>query len=113
MLNPAAFFTAARIPLICLLTVAAVFGSLDLFGAQRDITWTHLATTAETGSNTITVDTAVDWTEGDEIVVTTTSFNPWETETFTISSVSDDMMTLTLNASLQYNHLCKLTISVR
>ena len=88
--------------------VAADFGGLDLFGAPRTITWTHLARTAESGSDTITLETAVDWSAGEEIVITMTSFNPWETETFKISSVSEDMKSLSLNASLQYKHLCKL-----
>ena len=88
--------------------IAAVFGGLDLFGEPYNITWTHLARTADNGSNTIILETAVDWNIGDEIVMTTTSFNPWETETFKIASVSGDMKTLTLNASLQYKHLCKL-----
>ena len=88
--------------------IAAVFGGLDLFGQPCNITWTHLAKTADNGSNTISLETAVDWNVGDEIVMTTTSFNPWETETFKIASVSVDMKTLTLNASLQYKHLCKL-----
>ena len=85
-----------------------MFGGLDLFGAPHNVTWTHLARTAESGSDTITLETAVDWKVGDEIVMTTTSFNPWETETFKIATVSGDMKTLTLNASLQYKHLCKL-----
>ena len=93
----------------CFCAHSAVFGGLDLFGAPRTITWTHLATTADSGSDTITLETAVDWTVDDEIVMTTTSFNPWETETFKIASVSEDMKTLTLNASLQYKHLCKLS----
>jgi len=88
--------------------IAAVFGGLDLFGEQRNVTWTHLAETAESGSNSITLETAVDWNVGDEIIVTTTSFNPWETETFKLASVSGDLKTLTLNASFQYKHLCKL-----
>ena len=32
-------------------------------------------------------------------------YNPWETETFMITAVSADGMTLTLNESLKYDHL--------
>ncbi|XP_078698697.1 fibrocystin-L-like isoform X2 [Branchiostoma floridae x Branchiostoma belcheri] len=82
-----------------------VFGGLDLFGKSRNVCWTQLAQTAAAGANTITLADAVDWQVDEEIVITTTSFDAWETETFKITGVSADGRTLTLNSSLAYEHI--------
>ncbi|CAH1247131.1 PKHD1L1 [Branchiostoma lanceolatum] len=82
-----------------------VFGGLDLFGNPRNPSWTELAQTANAGDNTITLQDPVDWQPGEEIVISPTGFSTWETETFTILGVSDDMMTLTLDSNLQYRHI--------
>ncbi|XP_035686784.1 fibrocystin-L-like [Branchiostoma floridae] len=82
-----------------------VFGGLDLFGKTRNVCWTHLAQTAAAGANTITLADAVDWQVDEEIVITTTSFDAWQTETFKITDVSTDGRTLTLNSSLAYEHI--------
>ncbi|XP_078699976.1 fibrocystin-L-like [Branchiostoma floridae x Branchiostoma belcheri] len=82
-----------------------VFGGLDLFGKDRNVCWTHLAETAAAGANTITLADAVDWQVDEEIVITTTSFDAWQTETFTITAVSADDRTLTLNSTLAYDHI--------
>ncbi|KAI8520669.1 hypothetical protein Bbelb_004230 [Branchiostoma belcheri] len=81
------------------------FGGLDLFGDPKSPSWTSLAQTANTGDITLTLQDPVNWQRGDEIVVSPTGFNAWETETFTITDVSDDMMTLTLDAPLQHRHI--------
>lgn len=36
-------------------------------------------------------------------MITTTGFNPWETETFKI--ISTDTQNITLNGTLQYDHI--------
>ncbi|XP_056378584.1 fibrocystin-L-like [Hyla sarda] len=84
--------------------VLGVFGQLDLHGLPRSIYRTKLAKTALTGSQFITVSQPVDWKVGEEILITTTSYNPWQTEIRKITNVSDDQMTLTLNVSLSFNH---------
>ena len=84
-----------------------MFGGLDLHGRDVGITWTKLGETASVGDNTIVLTEAVTWSAGDEIVIGPSRYNPWETETFMITSVSGDGMTLTLNESLTYDHLGK------
>ncbi|XP_064634221.1 fibrocystin-L-like [Lineus longissimus] len=85
--------------------VLAVFGVLDLFGKPRvpNRSLARLAKTAKKGDNTIEIDDKRDWGAGDEIVLTSTSFKTSETETFAITNVSGN--SLTLNASLAYDHI--------
>lgn len=47
----------------------------SLHGQPKAFTWTSLASTAAVNSNSITVQDAVDWRVGDEIVIASTSFN--------------------------------------
>lgn len=77
---------------------------MDLHGKPRYPSWTILQVTSLIGSNTITVKEPVDWQVGELIVIGPTSFKPLETEVFSITAVSADRRTLTLNASLQYDH---------
>ncbi|XP_075128051.1 fibrocystin-L-like [Leptodactylus fuscus] len=84
--------------------VLGVFGQLDLHGLPRSVYRTKLANTVLAGSRSITLTDPVDWKVGEDILVTTTSYNAWQTETRSIITVSSDRKTLTLNASLSYNH---------
>lgn len=54
----------------------------------------------------VTDDT--DWEVGNEIVVTTTSYEAWHTETFSIAAVLD-AKTFELNGTFQFQHLCKFS----
>ncbi|XP_078617867.1 fibrocystin-L-like isoform X2 [Branchiostoma floridae x Branchiostoma japonicum] len=83
--------------------VLACFGGCDLHGKNRNYPFTKLAQDAAVGANQLVVADPVDWVVGDEIMVTTTSYDPWETEIFRITGISDK--TLTLNASVAYYHL--------
>ena len=82
-----------------------VYGGLDIHGKPRNVSWTTLQTTAYIGDNKITLMKAVDWQVGEQIVITTTSFRPMQTEVFAIIAVSADRKTLTLNSTLIYDHL--------
>ena len=55
----------------------------------------------------VTDDT--DWEVGNEIVVTTTSYEAWHTETFSIVAVVDTK-TFELNGTFQFQHLCKFSV---
>lgn len=46
----------------------------------------------------------VDWVSGDVIVIATTGASAWETEVRTVTGVSADGKTLTLDSSLTYTH---------
>ncbi|KAJ8334858.1 hypothetical protein SKAU_G00404970 [Synaphobranchus kaupii] len=85
--------------------VLGVFGSLDLYGMPHTIYRTKLRSTAPAGSATLSLQEAVDWQVGDDIVISTTSYDPWETETRNIVAVSADGRTLTLNHSLSHAHI--------
>ena len=68
--------------------------------------WTYLAMPVYPDDSNITVMEDTDWEIGDEIVVTTTSYESRHTETFTIEGVLDER-TFALNATFQYKHICK------
>ena len=82
-----------------------VYGGLDIHGKPRAVTWTRLAASAAAGASEITLERAVDWSVGEEVVVTTTSFVVEHTETVFIAAVGGDGRTLTLTAPLAYEHL--------
>ena len=82
-----------------------MFGGLDLFGKDVGVTWTKLGSIASMGDRQIVLAENVSWAVGDEIVIGPSHYDAWETETFMITAVSGDGMTLTLNESLKYDHL--------
>jgi len=83
-----------------------VFGELILHSdIENPVSWTLLDASASQGSNQITLKDAVDWEAGDEIMITSTSFDAYQTETLEITSVSNNKKVLTLNAPLAHTHL--------
>ena len=71
------------------------------------VPWTTLAATANAGDTSITLTVPVTWKAGDLIVIATTGDknSQGETETRTITSVSSDQLTLTLDEALSFTHL--------
>ncbi|XP_071828580.1 fibrocystin-L-like isoform X3 [Apostichopus japonicus] len=86
--------------------VLGVFGGLDLHGVEREVTWTKLATTVVPGDSSIELAEETGWEVDDEIVVTTTSYETWQTETFVILEKTDKF-NFKLNSSFQYSHIAK------
>ena len=82
-----------------------VFGYLGLHGQERLILWTHLAKAARAGDRTLVLKTPVDWLPGEEIVIASTSFEASQAEELTITSVSNDRLTVTIDPPLAYNHI--------
>jgi hypothetical protein len=80
-----------------------VYGGLDLHGIPRQPSWTRLSVTASAGSNQLVLIESVDWLIGEEIVVSTTSYDPFQTEIFKITNVVKNIVKL--NASLQFDHV--------
>lgn len=76
-----------------------------MHGIQKGDTWTRLAQTANPGDTQITLESAVEWMVGDEIIIAPTGYKPEEVERFTIAAVSVDTMTITLDSPLQYKHI--------
>jgi hypothetical protein len=84
-------------------------GTLNLHGT-RTHTWTKLAATAEKGTSTIEVLNASQWQVGDEIVLTSTDYNPRQAERRTIAAINGN--SITLNAPLEYMHFGQITFGV-
>ena len=80
------------------------YGTLDMHGVPRDVTWTKLGDTVERGATVITLIEEVDWVAGEQISIASTSFNGREGEQRTIIAVGDDKKTLTLDQGLSYKH---------
>nr|XP_014351910.1 PREDICTED: fibrocystin-L [Latimeria chalumnae] len=87
--------------------VLGVFGGLDLHGIPHSLYKTKLANTVVEGSWNLSVMDAVDWKVGDEVLITTTSYDSWQTETRIISAVSSDRKSLALDKPLAYTHIAE------
>ena len=83
-----------------------VFGKLQLHGLDVGRTWTRLSEDALAGSSSIVLSEDVDpvyWSQGAEIVIAPTGFEPTEVEKHVISSISGRVVTLT--EPLLFTHL--------
>ena len=86
----------------------AVFGELVLNAApplREGPMWTLLAETASAGASSLLLVERVGWEAGQQVVLTSTSFDAYETEVFEILSVSPNGRTLRLNGTLLHTHL--------
>jgi hypothetical protein len=61
--------------------------TMDLHGKPKTPTWTVLASTAAAGATQITLNTAVNWSVGDQIIIASTDFDPYQTEQRTITAI--------------------------
>ncbi len=103
-------------------------GSLELYGATPNVTWTKLDANAALGATNLTLKDSVNWQGGDEVVIAPTDFYPHNTlnnpddsfvatEKKTLSSVNGSSLTLSsgLNKSrwgvLQYVNDSGLTLT--
>jgi hypothetical protein len=84
-------------------------GTLNLHGDRKNA-WTKLSQTAEAGSTVIQVLDAAGWRAGDEIVLASTDFDPWQAERRTIASITGNA--ITLDKKLDYMHFGKITFGV-
>ncbi len=89
----------------CLSSIYNLHILLYYLGKPNNVMWTRLASTANAGASTITLEVAVDWVVGDEIVIATTGnrVSQSQNEQRTIASVSGN--TVTLTQALDYKHL--------
>lgn len=85
--------------------VLGVFGTLELYGQPHNVYHTKLAATAAAGTNTLTLSQPVDWQVGDEVAISTSSYDAWETEKRVIIAVSVDSRVLTLDQPLTHTHI--------
>ncbi|XP_021354873.1 fibrocystin-L-like isoform X2 [Mizuhopecten yessoensis] len=99
---------STELPLYGSKVLAVRSGNLQLHGKPLVRTWTELAQTADVGATVLTLQEAVnDWSVGDEIVIATTGHrhSQAETEVRTITGVSGNGLTLTLDSGLTYKHV--------
>ena len=89
--------------LTCSCLMSAVYGGLDLHGLAPSVKWTRLARTVMEGDNVLVLEEPVDWSVGDEIMVTTTDASPWHTETFTVTDITGT--SVTISPAAQYQHI--------
>ena len=82
-----------------------VFGELILTSVPRTPAWTTLGATVEAGGMEIELSESVEWEVGDEIVITSTSFEGLQSETAVIADVSGSQTRLTLSTQLLYQHV--------
>ncbi|CAM4636768.1 unnamed protein product [Leuciscus chuanchicus] len=85
--------------------VLGVFGSLELYGMPHNVYHTKLASTSQAGNSTLSLQEPVDWKVGEKILLSTTSYDPWQTEIRTITAISDYGRTLTLDQPLSFTHI--------
>ncbi|HET6227075.1 MAG TPA: G8 domain-containing protein [Bacteroidia bacterium] len=81
-------------------------GRLELHGTYQP-SWTKLNATANSGSNTITVNDVVSWKVGDRIVIASTDFDMNKAEKRTITAVNSSF-TYTLDSTLANKHFGQL-----
>lgn len=85
-------------------------GRIDLHGTPVARRWTRLAATAPAGATTITLAQGnLGWPVGSKVLITSTSWNPWQAEVRTITAVSGtDGTVLTLDEPLVAPHTAKI-----
>jgi hypothetical protein len=82
-----------------------VFGGLDLHGTPRAVQWTKLQQSANMGAESVVLAEEVDWLPGEQIMITTSSYDGEETEIRRIVSVESN--NVILDSPLDHNHLGK------
>ena len=91
----------------CLLKLSHYLHLCIITGQEVPLTWTRLSATATAGATTIDLVDPVEWNVGDEIVIASTGHHHTqsENEKKTISAISMDKRTLTLDSALEAEHL--------
>ena len=84
-----------------------LYDCFPFVGKPITMPWTRLGATANVGDNQIVLESPVDWTVGDQIVIATSGHRhtQHQNEVRNITHISADNMTLTLDETLDYKHL--------
>jgi hypothetical protein len=96
-----------ELPIFGSKVIALREGTIDMHGRPVGVTWTHLGQTASAGDTTVTLKEPVIWGVGSQIVIASTGdhLSQGENEVKTITAVSADKKTLTLDSPLANTHL--------
>ena len=76
-----------------------------MHGKPHNVTWTGLKQTALAGDTVVSLSEAVDWSVGDQILLSTTGHSAWQTEVHTIQAVDVSRAEVTLTNPLGHKHL--------
>ena len=81
------------------------YSTLDIHGEPRT-SWTSLDSTISPGENTLTLVEEVDWKAGEKIMITSTSYDRYETEELIINSVVNaaGKTTITVKGKFAHRH---------
>jgi len=82
-----------QIPIFGNKVIGVNFGTLDMHGINRPITWSELKTTAAAGATSITLNdmkngAVLDWKVGEEIVIAPTTYSGRDAEQRTIKTIT-------------------------
>jgi hypothetical protein len=79
-------------------------GDISIYGEDRAPYSSKLLASAQPGANKIFVAKSLKWKNGDELLITTTTFNSTETERISIFSYDNNTGEVTLIGALKYYH---------
>ena len=80
------------------------FGLLQLRGVVPDVAWTFANSTITENTTTIVLAEEVDWGIDVEILITSSSFDHFQTEVATISYIAGDRQTVYVKNQFKYTH---------
>ena len=81
-----------------------------MYADTHEVTWTFLAESVCPNDSTLVLVEQVTWQIGEEIVISSTSYEPLEAETFTIADISNDGLTITIDGKFQYEHIAQVGV---
>jgi len=100
-----------QIPLFGNKVIGVNFGTLEMHGINRPITWTDLKSTAALAATSITLNDmkdgkSLDWKVGEEIVIAPTTYSGRDAEQRTIKSITaiDSNPVITFDGPLLTKH---------
>jgi len=86
-------------------SLSVMGGKVEIHGAGRAKSWTRLERTAKAGSTQLVLASAPHWKAGDQIVIASTDFDPFEAETAVIGEINKRVVTVA--SPLRHSHWAK------
>ena len=100
-----------RIPIFGNKCIGVHYGTLEMHGIERPVTWTDLKTTVEAGATSITLNDVtggkpLDWKVGEEIVIASTDYSGRNAEQRKITSITNTSTNpeITFDEPLLFKH---------
>ena len=94
-----------QLPIYGTKCLAGRYAVIDMHGFPHEVTWTQLAATVSENDTFISLEHAVSWPVGAEIVISSTDWSQDHVEKVRIVSISEDARTLEIEPKLQLEHL--------